>query len=101
MTNSDTAAWPNIALLAGDLYGLGASVSVPAGFLAAQAASTPSGAECRPARILRPCIATKKTGLAWLRASSKAGYKPAFTGHEVIMLRRKRRPKESKVVASR
>ena len=87
MIDHQSAAWPNIVLLAGDLYGLGVSVRLPAGFLAARD-GTPSGAQGQPARTLRPCIATKPTGRAWIRASRKAGYQPTFTGHKVVMLPR-------------
>jgi hypothetical protein len=93
MTTSEVA-WPNVVLLAGELYGLGASVSVPAASAGPRAVQT----ECRQARPLWPCVATGAAGLAWLRASRKAGYKPAFTGHDVVMLRQNNRPK-SQIIA--
>jgi hypothetical protein len=80
MSVSDNAGWPNIVLIAGELYGLGAPVSIPAPL------SAGLGAEGLRARFLQPCPVTQLAGRKWIRASEDAGLRVGFLGDQLVIL---------------
>jgi hypothetical protein len=86
MNASENAAWPNIILLAGDVYGLGVSVRLPTACVRPSALLATSAAEYRHARPLRLCIATKPAGRQWLEDSGQAGMQPALVNGDVVMV---------------
>lgn len=86
MNAHDGAVWPNLVLYAGDLYGLGAAKSLPAGFSDLRPSPAPRAATGRRARPLGPCVATSATGRDWLMGSGLAGLQPMLVDGDVVML---------------
>lgn len=86
MNAAEDPVWPNIVLVAGNVYGLEAPVSLPVACLRSGASAEPPVPESRHARPLRPCIATGPRGRAWLGASRQAGFRPALAEREIVLL---------------
>lgn len=86
MSNDQHATWPNVALLGGCLYGLGAPVGLPQGVEAFDMSGAAREVGSRQARLMEPCIATSMAGRQWLRGSGKDGHRPAIVAGEVVLL---------------
>lgn len=86
MSDRETAAWPNITLVGGRLYGLGIPVSLPEGFPAIDASGRRRPADGCQARPVIPCVATGEGDRSWLASQTPKGYRPALVGNYLAML---------------
>lgn len=83
---SECVAWPNIALVQGRLYGLGAPLCLPVGCEVFGIDGISRDVGGRQVRPLEPCPVTGPDGREWLKGSETTGYMPAMVGNEVVML---------------
>lgn len=86
MSDDQHATWPNVALLEGRIYGLGAPIGLPQGVQAFDMSGAAREVGSRQARLMEPCVATSMAGRQWLQGSGKDGHRPAIVAGEVVLL---------------
>ncbi len=86
MSQDHAVVWPNITVLAGRLYGLGAPVSLPEALPAIDPTGRLRPVDGRQPRPVAPCIATSEGDRCWLAAQTPKGYRPVLVGNELAML---------------
>lgn len=86
MSEYEPTAWPNVALLRGRLYGLGAPERLPEGLWAFDACGQQWAVGGREARALGPCEVTSENDRHWLECQTPKGCRPALVGNKLAML---------------
>lgn len=83
---SESVVWPNIALLEGRLFALGAPIVLPDGIHGFDVTGRRKLVGGRRARPLGPCVATNALDRAWLALQTQAGYWPVVIAYHVLLL---------------